>query len=160
MGLAYLATYIAHKIGFTDMVIVDGNIENVHKRLQFLRPDLIGISAMSLRYCVFCSTSVFWDKYRYHSIPYVVDNIRYLVEKIGVRGINILDDLFIVNKKRLVDLTVQLRDQNLLGKVIFACTARSNHIDEEMCEILKNLNVRLLNFGFESGSEECDIGLL
>ena len=36
--------------GVGGTVIVDGNFEDVHARLRILKPDIIGISAMSLRY--------------------------------------------------------------------------------------------------------------
>ncbi len=288
IGLAYLATYLEKKSGIKDTVIVDNVFEDIHERLKEENPDLIGISAMSLRYgtaiktareirnyytgqiiiggvhistmpeslkdvfdfavlgegeetlreivehfikkgplqeetlkdikgvayfgndgkvmltpprplvkdlddipwpdfkyinpnyllpreevglrmigpcaplmtargcpyrCVFCSTSTFWDRHRNHSVDYVVGNIRYLVHDLGIKIINILDDMFIVNKNRLKELHAKLGQEGLLGKATFTCNARSNHIDDEMCEILKSLNVRNLNFGFESGSE-------
>ncbi len=46
-----------------------------------------------------------------------------------------------------------LKVRGLLNKVTFISNARVNLIDDEMCEILKKLNVKLVRFGFESGSE-------
>jgi radical SAM superfamily enzyme YgiQ (UPF0313 family) len=285
-GLVYLATYLEKKSGFRETVIVDGVFDDIHGRLKKLKPDLIGISAMSLRYgkairtareirsyskapiiiggvhistmphsfnevfdlavlgegeetfrevvesylskgsfsaaalseipglafrdgkglvltqprpliqdldeiphpdwkyvderyfgsreevglamigrcapimtargcpyrCVFCSTSTFWDHHRNHSVPYVVENVRYLVEDLKIKIINIQDDMFVVNKNRLKEFRSLMEREGLLGRVTFTCNARSNHIDDEMCGILRDLSVRNLNFGFESGS--------
>ncbi len=50
VGLAYLATYLEKKLGIKDTVIVDNVFEDIYERLKEEKPDLIGISAMSLRY--------------------------------------------------------------------------------------------------------------
>lgn len=103
--------------------------------------------------CVFCSTASFWGRFRQHSVEAVVEHVRHLVEEMGVGVINILDDMFTLGKKRLEETRALMESKGLLGKVVFTCNARSNHIDDEMCSLLRSLGVGNLNFGFESGSD-------
>jgi len=289
IGLVYIATYLEKKKGFSDTVIVDARFDDIHKRLQEIKPDLVGISAMTFHYCeatklaaeikkysraqiavggfhvslmphslheafdfgimgegeetfsevveafdkrgpldskalsgipglvfrdenggiafsperpmiqdlddipvpdmkfvdrryfkpreevglgmiapcgplltargcpykcVFCADAAFWKRYRSNSAEYVVKNIEHLMNDCGVSIINIHDDMFSVNKKRIREIRDLMGERGILGKVTFTCNARSNHIDDEMCELLASMNVRNLFFGFESGSEK------
>ncbi|MEK6808335.1 MAG: cobalamin-dependent protein, partial [Nanoarchaeota archaeon] len=51
--------------------------------------------------CEFCSTKVFWNKVRFFSVDRICEEILLLKNKYNVDHIQILDDLFIQNKKRL-----------------------------------------------------------
>lgn len=104
--------------------------------------------------CVFCSGRRFWQNTRFHSINKIFTEIKELITKYKVDHIVIDDDLFIANKNMLKELSTAMDNNNLTGKVAFLCSARANLIDDEMCEILKLLGVRSLNFGFESGSDK------
>ena len=98
--------------------------------------------------CRFCSTTKFWDKVRFHSVEYVAGLLNSLKKK-GVTHIQIWDDLFTVDKNRLRQLQPYLRDTGIK----FNCQPRINKIDEETCQILKDSNVTLGIFGFESGND-------
>lgn len=102
--------------------------------------------------CTFCASSRFWNSTRFFSAEYVVDEIKYLYENHGVREIDFWDDLFIVNKQRIKDIIKLLKKEGLLGEVIFSCAVRSNLIDESMAKMLKELNVRGVSMGLESGN--------
>ena len=103
--------------------------------------------------CEFCSTKIFWQKVRFFSVNRICEEIHLLKDRYKVDHIQILDDLFTQNKQRLKEVISGLRDRGILGKVLFSCTARANLLDDELCDILKELNVVSVNFGFESGSE-------
>jgi anaerobic magnesium-protoporphyrin IX monomethyl ester cyclase len=105
--------------------------------------------------CSFCSTTAFWgNRIRYHSVDHVMEEIRYLVEEYGIEHLMIWDDLFAVNRKRVAELADALRETGLLGRVKFSCQMRANLMDEEMAQILWDLGVVSICFGFESGSEK------
>jgi anaerobic magnesium-protoporphyrin IX monomethyl ester cyclase len=103
--------------------------------------------------CAFCSTSLFWDKVRYFSVPWVIGQIKTLVNDHGVDHIQVFDDLFTVHKKRLQAIAAEFRKEGLQRKVRLACQSRANLVDDELCEILKSMNVTIVSFGFESGNE-------
>jgi radical SAM superfamily enzyme YgiQ (UPF0313 family) len=103
--------------------------------------------------CVFCSSKRMWGGIRFHSAEWVVQAVRRLVVNHHVTHITAWDDLFCVNKTRLRSIAAALRQEGLTDSVRFACQGRSNLMDEEMCEILRSMNVSSICFGIESGSE-------
>lgn len=104
--------------------------------------------------CTFCSTTRFWKKVRFNSISKVVDELQDFYENLKVNHFDIVDDLFSINKARLAELRDELERRNLLGKFTIMCQLRANLVDEELCLLLKSLNVKSVGFGFESGSEK------
>ena|SRR3990167_6874815 len=97
--------------------------------------------------CRFCSTTQFWNKVRFHSIDYIPKLIEDL-KKRRVTHIQIWDDLFTIDKNRLRQLMPHLKNSGIK----FNCQPRINKIDEETCQLLKNSNITLCIFGFESGN--------
>jgi len=103
--------------------------------------------------CRFCSIRACWKKIRFRKLDSVVGEIKNLYKNYNVRHIDLFDDLFSINKERLKQFHNKLKEANLLGKITFSCQARVDTIDEEMCQILKSLNIKTVVFGFESGSD-------
>jgi len=103
--------------------------------------------------CIFCASQKIWGGARLHSAERICREIETLVVGWGIDHIYIDDDLFIVNKERLGRVAYLLEKSGLGGRVTFFCTARTNLIDDEMCRLLRRIGVRVLTFGFESGSD-------
>lgn len=101
--------------------------------------------------CTFCSSSRFWGKGRYFSAEYVVDEIEHLIKDYNVKRIGFWDDLFIVSKARVRQIADLLEKKGILGKVSFFTEARSNQIDNELAQLLKQMNVTNVAMGLESG---------
>lgn len=104
--------------------------------------------------CTFCSTSAFWSKSRFHSADYVVREMKELYEKYKMDGIMIYDDLFIADRKRVEEIVRLMKQEGLYKEIYFYIAARANLIDDRMCSLLKEMNVRQAGFGLESGSEK------
>ena len=102
--------------------------------------------------CIFCSTKSFWGKPRFHTPVYVAKCIQDLRQK-GVTHIQIWDDLFTINKARIKEIK-RFMDIFGINGIKFNCQPRTDLIDDEMCEILKDFGVTKCIFGFESGSNE------
>lgn len=106
--------------------------------------------------CIFCASHSFWKgKYRLRSADSVVSEILSLVnhyhpEKITI---NILDDLWIADKKRFREIVQRLVGLGIPKKAEFMGFCRSNLIDEECIKLLKKLNYKCVRFGAETGSE-------
>ena len=105
--------------------------------------------------CVFCSSSCFWGKTRYHSPMRVYNEIRELHLEHGVGAINIYDDLFAVNSKRVGAIrNLVMKDPRLRDAGIrFSCLGRASALTDRILEELKGLGVAAMAFGFESGSD-------
>lgn len=104
--------------------------------------------------CLFCSTTKFWDKLRFHSPEYVVDMIENLITYKQANLIQIWDDLFTINLPRLVKIKDLLRKRKLIKNVKFNCQPRPNLVNDELCGLLEEMNVTMGMFGFESGSDK------
>lgn len=102
--------------------------------------------------CTFCASSRFWGNVRFFSAQYVVNEIKYLINKYRVKNIEFWDDLFVANRTRLKRIVELLEKEDILGKVIFTCNVRSNLVDDELVQLLKQMNVKSVGMGLESGS--------
>ncbi len=105
--------------------------------------------------CVFCSTSIFWQRIpRFHSPEYVYREIKELADVYKIQHITLGDDLFTIKKERLKEIASLLGNASINKRVTFSCMSRADTLDEEMCQILKTIGVKFINFGFESGSQK------
>ena len=103
--------------------------------------------------CVFCQSNERWGAIRYHSPEYVVGEIEHLKKTFPqLNGIFIMDDLFSAHKQRLARITELMRQKGLSKDIQFALTARANIIDREIVRLLKEMNTRQVQIGFESNS--------
>lgn len=103
--------------------------------------------------CVYCTASVFWRKYRGFSAGYVVEELRRILECYPADVIYIADDLFIADKARLREIVELIEKYGINDEVRFWANARANLVDEEVCSLLKRMNLWHITFGFESFSE-------
>ena len=87
--------------------------------------------------CAFCSSSAFWKKTRFHSADYVVTEIERCV-RMGATHIPMMDDLFVANRKRFVEILEKLKRTDLHKKFNFnfMVQVRANLVDDELCYLL------------------------
>ena len=103
--------------------------------------------------CRFCSSSAFWGKTRFHSAEYVVDEIEHLVST-GTKYIPFMDDLFILDRKRFVNIMEGIRRRGLDRKFGTKISVRTNLVDDELCTLIKEFpQIGSVHFGVESGSD-------
>jgi len=101
--------------------------------------------------CIFCSSSRFWNKVRFHSAERVVKEMKLLVDNYSVKYIEMFDDLFIADKKRLEEIAVLMKKEKVNVKI--GCSARANMVDDKTMSLLKKMNVSKIVLGLESGNE-------
>ncbi len=102
--------------------------------------------------CVFCASSRFWQKVRFASAEYILEEIELLAEK-GARTISFYDDLFAVNKQRLERLADLLSSTGVNRNLRFTCSLRANVVTRDLVELLKRINIVSVGMGLESGSD-------
>lgn len=104
--------------------------------------------------CRFCQASAQWGRCRYHSAERVVAELERIREKYPqVNAVNIIDDLFIGDRRRLCDIVRLIRDKGLHHGIVFNVNGHANLVDDEVVRLLKSINVIQIAYGFESGSE-------
>ena len=149
----------------------NGNLKRTQERDMIVPPDLIPSPARYLLpgkkkvreiwmmtsrgcpyKCSFCSASQFWKTVRFFSPEYILREIRELIEVYRPTIINIVDDLFIIQKRRFNEIVKLIVQEKINERVEFTLLARTNLIDEEICQGFKRMNATLVACGFESGS--------
>jgi len=144
---------------FPDYSILDTPWYTAPKR-YFVMPWVYrGITVMSSRgcpyKCVFCQASRQWEKIRFHSPEYIVNamlEIRHTYPYIN--AINIVDDIFTADKKRLAKITRLMKEAGLDKGISYNINGRTDIVDEEILGILKSINIVQISYGFESGSQK------
>lgn len=101
--------------------------------------------------CIFCSKSVCGKNYRSNSPSYVVDEIRFLNEKFGVNEIKFYDDVFTLDKKRVIAICKLLKEQGI--DIPWTCETRVNLVDSKLLRIMKDSGCYMIAYGVESGNQ-------
>ncbi|MBT4165915.1 B12-binding domain-containing radical SAM protein [archaeon] len=105
--------------------------------------------------CTFCYHCLGF-KYRERSIENVMEELRKNVKKYKINIINIYDDLFSINKKRLYKFCDEIK--KLIGELDWECkwTCQLSviNVDKEMLKKLKSSGCYAVSFGFESYSQK------
>lgn len=101
--------------------------------------------------CTFCASSRFWNKVRFFSAEYVVKEIEHLVNVYNVKNIQFYDDIFSADVKRVKKIKNLLKEKNISGKVDFNCSIRANMVGDEIIQLLKEMGVKSISVGLESG---------
>lgn len=136
----------------------------LHKE-YFKKQEVPGVSAVAIKgsiissrgcpyRCEFCSTSRFWGKMRLHSPEYTARLAERLVKEYNVDYLAIIDDLFTISPQRLRDIREAFVKHGVLDKIKWiGCMVRANLMNDELCTEMKKLKIKIINFGFESGSD-------
>lgn len=101
--------------------------------------------------CSFCDKSVHGTNFRPRSVESVINEIKWLHEKYGVRQLDILDDNFTFDKERahkILDGIIEI------GKFKINCQngIRADRIDNELAIKMKKAGVFRAGIGIESGN--------
>ncbi len=98
--------------------------------------------------CSYCDRSVFKKGFRYNSAHYIYEHMSYLRRQFAVRHINIYDDLFTLDRKRVAELC-RLLVHRPLG-LHFNCAVRVGHADDDLLAMLKDAGCLMVSLGIES----------
>ena len=101
--------------------------------------------------CSYCDRSVFKRGFRYNSAEYIYAHLQYLRQRFGVRHVNIYDDLFTANRRRINELC-----EKLIARppgIQFNCAVRVGHTDDELLKLLKAAGCLMVSLGIETGDE-------
>tara|TARA_Y100000294_G_scaffold175534_1_gene195861 strand:+ start:737 stop:2173 length:1437 start_codon:yes stop_codon:yes gene_type:complete len=145
------------------------NLDTLPKPAYHLLPDLIkyysppahalkkfpGTSIITSRgcpsKCSFCA-NLFGTKFRGYSAEYVIKLVLWLMNDFGIKEINIVDDTFVVNKRRVKQVCDYLIEKNV--DLSWACEAKVNFVNPEMLKIMKKAGCWQIAYGLETGSQQ------
>jgi len=103
--------------------------------------------------CAFCASSrMFGRRWRGRSPARVVEEIVMLVEEFSVRRVEIVDDVFTLNRKRAREVCKGLREEGV--DVPWDCSSRADTVDPDLAKELSRSGCETVYIGAESGDDE------
>jgi radical SAM superfamily enzyme YgiQ (UPF0313 family) len=103
--------------------------------------------------CTFCGAETTWGRgFRGNSVPYVLDALEKLVARLPVKMVQIKDDTFTTNRKRVLELCRGIRARDL--RFFWSCDTRVDVLGEELLREMRLAGCQRLSLGVESGSPE------
>jgi len=103
--------------------------------------------------CTFCASRVTWRrKLRLRSTENVMDEIRHIVNALGVRNLMFWDDTFAADKKRATSICNRIIEEDL--DISYTVQIRADASSDELIEALRDSGCAFAAIGVESGSEQ------
>lgn len=99
-----------------DLLPMDVYLEDQHVVEPYAKRRPVGYicSSRGCPYnCLFCSTRKLWRKWRPRSPKNIVDEIQVLIDTYHIREINFVDDSFLVDRGRVLDLCNEIKRRNI-----------------------------------------------
>lgn len=102
--------------------------------------------------CIFCDRAVFGEEMRSFSAEYVMEMVKILYERHGIREIMFADDTMLAFRERTLEFAELLARANM--NLRWECMARVIDADSELYTALKKSGCFEISFGIESASEK------
>jgi radical SAM superfamily enzyme YgiQ (UPF0313 family) len=102
--------------------------------------------------CSFCDQSTFGNRPRMISATRIFNAVQYLHDRYNIRYISFCDDLFTVNRQRVMDFCDLMCSWD--KSVRWSCDANILTVDDELLKSMKKAKCWCISFGLESGSEQ------
>lgn len=104
--------------------------------------------------CAYCAAHQDGNnsKIRYRLKEKIVEELEQLKEQFKIEGFSIIDDCFLTNKEKSIEICNYIASKNLNLK--WSLAARVDHIDDERLTALRNAGCIEIKFGAETGSNE------
>jgi len=102
--------------------------------------------------CSFCASKVLWGrKVRFHSVDYIINELRLLKRDFGANRVRFQDDTFCISKERTIDICRKIIESGL-NDISYSVGTRVETVDDELVDWLRSAGVDTLSLGIESGS--------
>ena len=98
--------------------------------------------------CNFCANNAWGKTLRMRSPENVFEEVSLLKDKYGYRSFMFFDDTMTVNKKRMKEICLLLKDLD----IIYRCFMRSDTVDDEILKDMRSSGCVEVGIGCESGS--------
>jgi anaerobic magnesium-protoporphyrin IX monomethyl ester cyclase len=101
--------------------------------------------------CTFCDRAIFGSVVRQHSADYTLNMIRHLKERYGIRDLMMLDDNFILDKKKLFKVCDAMIEEKM--DLTWYCMGHAKVMTEDRLRKIKESGCWFIEIGIESGSD-------
>lgn len=105
--------------------------------------------------CIYCNKSIWGQRTRFRKPELIIEEIKWLHDKYGVREIFFQDDTFNLNRKWAERIFNLIIEQGLNKDIIYKTPFRANEqlVDKELLELAKRAGFRYIFYGVESGNQ-------
>jgi len=104
----------------------------------------------SCHFCINSKRAMFGRTVRYHSAEYVKNEVEELVSRYRTEGIFFVDDNFVQNRKRLLEICSGIKRLDLK----WTCLSRVDTLNRQVLDAMKDSGCVTVGFGVESGSQK------
>ena len=101
--------------------------------------------------CSYCFKGIMGRGYRQRSVDNILAEIRQVMAAYGARHFYFIDDLFTINKRRLLEFTQRVIDEGL--EIRWQCLGRVDRIDAEALGQMYQAGCREIHYGIEAGTQ-------
>ncbi|MBI0583537.1 MAG: radical SAM protein [Methanomassiliicoccus sp.] len=99
--------------------------------------------------CSFCTVA--GTPWKMRTAPHILEELRYLKERYGLRTASFFDETFTFNRGRVEEICRMLKEEDL--KIKWYCNTRAHLVDRELLRQMREAGCRGISFGIESGSQ-------
>jgi radical SAM superfamily enzyme YgiQ (UPF0313 family) len=128
-------------------------MDQYERKMEFLNVEPVDIMSIIRGCpfsCAFCETRKMWGPAcRFFSPKRVVDEVKYMMEKFGSKGIYFINDNFTIRKNETIDLCELLKKEKL--DLQWICDTRVDMLSSELLVKLREAGCKTIWFGVESG---------
>ncbi len=104
--------------------------------------------------CLFCASRNVWGrKYRARSVSGVIEEIKFLINKYGIKDINFWDDLWGLRRDWVEEFCRQIAEQKI--DISWSCERRVDTVDLEILKLMKQAGCYSIFYGIESFDQDC-----
>lgn len=101
--------------------------------------------------CTFCGAETTWGRgFRGQSVPYVLAALEKAISRLSVKMVQVKDDTFTTNKKRVLELCQGIRERKLA--FLWSCDTRVDVLSDELLREMRLAGCQRLSLGVETGS--------
>ncbi len=100
--------------------------------------------------CAFCDRSLFGERVRFRSVENIVNEVRKIISNYEVRHFEFFDDMFTINKRRLIEFKDKVKALN----ISYRCNGRADILSKKIYDLLYDSGCKVICFGIESGSQK------
>jgi anaerobic magnesium-protoporphyrin IX monomethyl ester cyclase len=103
--------------------------------------------------CTFCTTHHYYNyTYRVRSAENVVEELKEIKRKYGIKSFGFWDDTFTIKKERTIKICELMIKERLSMK--WTCLSRADTVDLETLRIMKKAGCMQIQYGVETGVQE------
>jgi anaerobic magnesium-protoporphyrin IX monomethyl ester cyclase len=102
-------------------------------------------------HCTFCDHRVFGSRVRFFSVEYSLNMMRHLKSEYGIRDLMVLDDNFLLDRKRLFEIC----DRMIAEKMDFTwyCMGHEKSMTDDRLAKIREAGCWFIEMGIESGND-------